>query len=127
MLHATSLTCALASACVLLVANVALAAEDKSPTVPAFTAPVTEDFLRQLDNDQLRIVRQAARGCTGIGKAMRAERNPCVTSSVDKAVDDSKNADLQAFHRALPLADRYDETRSSLVWRSWVTSAPQQP
>jgi len=95
-------------------------AEDPPP-LPAFSQnPVTEDFLRDLDFEQLAILRRAIRGCPKIGR-IRSERDPCVTSSTDRAIADSENPDLIAFHKALHNTDRYDETRSSIVWRSWLT------
>ena len=88
--------------------------------LPAFTqTPVTEDYLRQLNNDQLRILRRALRGCPRIAR-MRAERDPCVTSTTDRAIAESGNQDLLTFHNALPTTDRYDETRSTVVWRAWL-------
>jgi hypothetical protein len=102
------------------------AARPEPPPPPTFAGPVTEDFLRQLDNDQLRLLRRAIRGCpsasAGVGKAIRPERDPCVIASTDKAVADTGNPDLQAFHSALPETERYDENRSSTVWRVWLRS-----
>lgn len=87
---------------------------------PSFTqTPVTEEFLRQLDNEQLRLLRLALRGCAKPG-ALRADGDPCVTLRTDEAVTQSGNPDLEAFHKALPASDRYDETRSSTIWRAWL-------
>jgi hypothetical protein len=100
-------------------------AQPGPPPPPHFErGPVTEDFLRQLDNDQLRLLRRAIQGCpsasVGLSKAVRTERDPCVIASTDRAVADSDNPDLQAFHSSLPDSDRYDENRSSTVWRAWL-------
>lgn len=89
---------------------------------PSFSQPPTEDYLRQLDNDQLRIVRRAIQGCPSstTGRAVIVpERNPCVTSSTDKAVADSGNEDLQSFHEGLRPSDRYDENRTAAAWMNW--------
>lgn len=108
----------IAFASVVLIASIALADD---PPVPAFaTAPVSEELLRQLDNEQLRLLRRAIRGCPSAGKAIRSERDPCVTMGTDRAVADSGNADLVAFHNALRQSDRYDETRTSAAWHRWV-------
>jgi hypothetical protein len=94
------------------------------PPAPHFDRDATEAYLRQLDNDQLRLLRRAIQGCpsasAGLGRAVRTERDPCVISGTDKAVADSGNPDLEAFHSALPETDRYDENRSSTVWRTWI-------
>jgi hypothetical protein len=96
----------------------------QSSTAPTFSQPATEAFLSQLDSDQLHIVRQAVRGCTSPslpgGKSLQPERNPCVISSTDKGVADSGNPDLETFHQALPANERYDEHRSTGVWRVWL-------
>jgi len=111
----------LAAAAAIAIATPAIAQQPLAP--PTFSAPPTEEFLRQLDNDQLRIVRRAGRGCPSnnlAGKSIKSERDPCVISSTDKAVADSGNPDLQAFHRALPDSERYDENRPTTVWLGWA-------
>ncbi|MBL8781676.1 MAG: hypothetical protein JNL06_12135 [Alphaproteobacteria bacterium] len=112
----------LATAAALLLAIPAFAEQPLGS--PTFSAPPTEQFLRDLDNQQLRIVRNASRGCPsptlGAGKTIKPERNPCVIASTDKAVADSNNPDLQAFHEALPASARYDEQRPSTVWLGWA-------
>ncbi|MFM9862590.1 MAG: hypothetical protein ACKVRO_03185 [Micropepsaceae bacterium] len=91
---------------------------------PMFDQDMNEQSLRELDNDQLRLLRRAIRGCAGsaAGVAIRAKRNPCVTASTDRAVEDSGSDDLASFHFALPENQRYDENRSSTVWRTWLTA-----
>jgi hypothetical protein len=106
------------------VALITTALAQTPPAAPAFSRAPDEKFLSDLDSQQLRIVRQASRGCpqinVGPGKAIRQERDPCVTSTTDKAVADSGNPDLQAFHAALPEQDRYDEHRPTTVWQAWL-------
>ena len=72
-----------------------------APT-PRFSTPVvTEDFLRDLDLEQLRscVARsEAARLSAG---RLKNERDPCVTMATDKAIADTKNADLITFHEDL--------------------------
>jgi hypothetical protein len=111
----------LAATATLMLATPAIAQQPLAP--PTFSAPPTEEFLRQLDSDQLRIVRRAVRGCPSnnlAAKSIKSERDPCVIASADKAVADSGNPDLQAFHRALPDSERYDENRASTVWLGWA-------
>lgn len=102
------------------------AAAAKADQLPqrAFDQSMTEQSLRELDNDQLRLLRRAIRGCAGStgGVAIRAKRSPCVIASTDRAVEDSRREDLQSFHYALPESQRYDESRSSTVWRAWLTA-----
>jgi len=93
---------------------------------PTFSAPPTEQFLRDLDNEQLRMVRNASRGCptNNFGaNSIKRERDPCVISSTDRAVAASNNPDLQAFHQALPPSARYDEQRPSTVWLGWAVKS----
>lgn len=101
----------------------AAAAADQLPH-PAFDRNMTEQSLRELDNDQLRLLRRAIRGCAASagGVAIRAKRSPCVIASTDSAVEGSRNDDLASFHFALPESQRYDENRSSTVWRAWLTA-----
>jgi hypothetical protein len=110
-----------ATAAALAIAAPAIAQQPLAP--PTFSAPPTEEFLRQLDTEQLRIVRRAVRGCpsNNLGaKSIKSERDPCVIASSDRAVADSGDPDLQAFHRALPDSERYDENRASTVWLGWA-------
>jgi hypothetical protein len=100
--------------------SVALPAFASDP--PVFSQRPTEEYLRQLDNAQLRLVRRAVQGCPSstTGRAViRPERNPCVTSATDKSVAEAGDADLQAFHDGLRPTDRYDETRTSAAWINW--------
>jgi len=93
---------------------------------PTFSAAPTEQFLRDLDNQQLRMVRNASRGCptNNFGaNSIKRERYPCVISSTDRAVAASNNPDLQAFHQALPPSARYDEQRPSTVWLGWAVKS----
>lgn len=113
----------LASAAVLTLSGAVLA--DNYPP-PSLSKGASEDYLRELDNEQLRLLRLATRSCPNIsanvGKAVSRERDPCVMASTDKAVHDSGNPDLEAFHSALPQSERYDENRTSTAWRIWVKS-----
>lgn len=88
---------------------------------PTFSqTPVTEEFLQQLDEEQLRTLRSILKGCARPGALRAASDDPCVTSRTDEAILKSGNPDLEAFHRALPPSARYDQTRSSTAWRGWV-------
>jgi hypothetical protein len=114
-------TLILASAAVLTLSSVAFA--DTYPP-PSLSKEATEAYLRDLDNEQLRLLRLASRSCpnvsTQVGKAISRERDPCVIASTDKAVLDTGDPDLEAFHAALPQSERYDENRTSTAWRIWV-------
>lgn len=104
------------------VAVLAVALPAIAETGPRFSQPPTEEYLRQLDNDQLRLLRRSIQGCPSVttGRAViKPERDPCVTSTTDKAVFDSGNADLLAFHEGLRRSDRYDEHRTSAAWMNW--------
>ena len=104
------------------VAVLSIALPAAADTAPSFSQPPTEEYLRQLDNDQLRIVRRAIQGCPSstTGRAViRPERNPCVMSSTDRAVAESGNEDLIAFHQGLKPSDRYDENRTGAAWMNW--------
>lgn len=110
----------LATAAALALVTTAMA---QTPPAPTFSRAADEKFLSDLDSQQLRIVRQASRSCPQISVgpgAVRKERDPCVISSTDKAVADSGNPDLQAFHNALRDSDRYDEHRPTTVWQAWL-------
>lgn len=90
---------------------------------PAFSQPMSESSLRQLDNEQLRIVRRAIQTCPTVAAGrniIRPERNPCVTASTEKAIADTQDADLQAFHKALRQSERYDENRTAASWMAWL-------
>lgn len=91
---------------------------------PAFSRPPTEEYLRKLDTEQLRMVRRAMQQCpsTVAGRTIvRPERDPCVTQSTDRAVAESGDEDLMAFHEGLRPTDRYDENRTSAAWMVWRT------
>src|SRR4029078_7754910 len=87
---------------------------------PAFAAdygrdplPRDESSLQRLNAEQLRILRRAWRlgGQQQLPGPLKAERNPCGHASTDKAIADSDDPALEAFHAALPDSDRYDEYR----------------
>src|SRR5262245_55935420 len=84
--------------------------------------PHNESALQQLNVEQLRVVRRASRLCaqTAPSVPIKAERNPCVIASADKAIMDSDDPALQAFHWALPDNERYDEYRTDTVWRAFL-------
>ena len=87
---------------------------------PTFSKmPPTEAFLRQLDNEQLAILRTAAKGCANPG-ALTGQASACVIMRTDEGVMKSGNPDLETFHKALPLNMRYDESRDDTLWRAWA-------
>jgi hypothetical protein len=93
----------------------------RAQDAPTFSqSPVTEQYLQQLDEEQLRTLRSVLQGCAKPGGLRASSDDPCVTSRTDEAILSAGNPDLEAFHRALPPSARYDETRSSTAWRSWL-------
>jgi len=90
--------------------------------------PRDEKSLRELNAEQLRIVRRSSRLCaqTTGHLPIKAERNPCVITSTDNAIADSDNPALQAFHAALPANERYDEYRTDTIWRSYLVEEPAE-
>ena len=98
----------------------AFAAPMRSPIFD--TGPATEARLRELDNAQLRLLRRAVRSCVPPSSVhpINPERDPCVIASADNAVESSGDSDLKTFHRSLPMNARYDENRSTIVWRAWL-------
>jgi hypothetical protein len=101
------------------IAGLCLAPLARADQLPAFSQAPTEAFLRQLDTQQLEILRVALRSCGLVG-ARRVDRNPCVIMRTDEGITQAGNPDLAAFHRRLVPKDRYDETRSSVVWLNWA-------
>jgi len=88
--------------------------------------PRNETALRELNAQQLRILRRASRLCaqTAPSIPIKAERNPCVIASTDKAISDTGDEALEAFHAALPDNERYDEYRADTTWRAFLVSDP---
>lgn len=87
--------------------------------------PRDEVSLRELNSQQLRIVRRASRLCASSPVAViRPKRNPCVFLLADKAVADSGNPALVAFHWVLPAYERYDEYRMDTDWRAFLVEIP---
>ncbi len=101
------------------------------PAAETHTAPdaVTltheRDALRALNAEHLRIVRRAANLCAGPSTSSAGRINSladfaCVMSLTDKAVAESGNSQLQAYHAALPQPARYDQDRSATYWMRMV-------
>jgi hypothetical protein len=89
--------------------------------------PRDEASLRDLDNQQLRIVRRAGAMCFHSGEGgflanTSVRGRACIMSLADHAVADSQNPALQAYHQALPLQARYDENRPGYYWQRLIAS-----
>lgn len=110
----------LVAAALLLCATPAFAQSGRDPL------PHDEQSLRELNSEQLRMVRRASRMCSQnvVGTAIKAERNPCVIAATDNAIADSDDPALQAFHAALPDNERYDEYRTDTTWRAFLVDEP---
>ena len=80
--------------------------------------------LRELDSQQLRIVRRAGAQCWHSGEGGFRSRGvrsrACVISGTESAIRSSDNPSLMAFHQALPFFARYDEYRSAYYWQRLV-------
>lgn len=75
----------------------------------------TPDQLRSLNNDHVRIVRQAQRVCSVgpfTGVVRRNHSNGCITGEVERHVRSVENANMLTFHQTLPLRYRYSSERS---------------
>jgi len=78
---------------------------------PAFS----DDQLRALHMQHVRIVRQASRACSANfhrGFMRHNHRNACVIGDVERHVRFLDDPDLLKFHRMLPLRRRFDAQRS---------------
>jgi hypothetical protein len=86
--------------------------------------PRDEVSLRELDSQQLRIVRRAGAQCWHSGEGGFSSRGvrsrACVISGTDGAIRTSDNPALMAFHQALPFNARYDEYRPAYYWQRLV-------
>ena len=82
--------------------------------------------LRDLDSQQLRIVRRAGAMCWHSGdggfRSRGVRSRACVIGTTDSAIRSSDNPALQAFHQALPFFARYDEYRSAHYWQRLVAA-----
>lgn len=75
----------------------------------------SEDGLRALNFEHVRIVRQASRVCAASsqwGFARYNHRNPCVIGDVERHIRFLEKPELLAFHQTLPLRRRFDAQRS---------------
>jgi hypothetical protein len=86
--------------------------------------PRDEASLRDLDSQQLRIVRRAGAQCWHSGQggftSRSAASRACIIGSTESAVNSSDNAALYAYHNALPFNARYNEYRPAYYWQRFV-------
>ncbi len=82
--------------------------------------------LRDLDAQQMRIVRRAGAMCWHSGdggfRSRGVRSRACVISTTEGAVRGSDNPALAAFHQALPFNARYDEYRPAYYWQRLVAA-----
>lgn len=110
-----------------LVSSVLLtpAMADEPRAYDAAALPRDEQSLRDLDNEQLRIVRRAGAQCahSGEGNFGGYRNSPrgraCIIGLVEAAVKSSESAALIAYHNWLPFPARYDEQRL-VYWQKLV-------
>ena len=92
--------------------------------------PNDKAAMQALNSQHLKILRRAVRACSMFSPGTLAVRfhhgNPCVISDVERAVRQSDDASLLAFHQALPLTDRYDERRSWVAVRRLMDRRPAE-
>lgn len=75
----------------------------------------SKDQLRSLNNEHVRIVRQAERVCSVgpfTGVVRRTQNKGCITGEVERHVRSVGDANLLTFHQTLPLRYRYSSERS---------------
>jgi hypothetical protein len=86
--------------------------------------PRDEASLRDLDSQQLRILRRAGAQCwhSGQGGFMSrgAQSRACIIGQAESAVNSSDNEALHAYHNALPFNARYNENRPAYYWQRFV-------
>lgn len=78
-------------------------------------ATYSDEALRTLNSEHVRIVRQASRVCAANvawGFARYNHRNPCVIADVERHIRFLEKPELLAFHQMLPLRRRFDAQRS---------------
>jgi hypothetical protein len=103
----------------------AVAAAEPGPYAAAL--PHDEASLRDLDNQQLRIVRRAGAQCfhsgeRGFLRNRSAQARACIIGLTENAIKTSDNPTLQAYHQALPFQARYDEYRAGYYWQRFVAA-----
>jgi len=116
---------AIVSAAVLAVALAGSAAAGPAPVAYQPGAfPRDEASLRDLDSQQLRIVRRAGAQCWHSGeggfRSRGAASRACIIGLTENAVRNSENEPLQAYHNALPFNARYNEYRPAFYWQRFV-------
>lgn len=86
--------------------------------------PRDEASLRDLDSQQLRIIRRAGAQCWHSGQGGFMSRSPqsraCIISGAEQAINSSDNPALQAYHNALPFNARYNEARPAFYWQRMI-------
>jgi hypothetical protein len=103
------------------------AASADTPAPDLSALPRDEASLRDLDNQQLRIVRRAGAQCWHSGElGFRNNRSTraraCIISLTENAIRSSDDPSLQAYHQALPFNARYDEYRPGYYWQRFVVA-----
>ena len=86
--------------------------------------PRDETALRALETKHRRLLRLAERQCADVAGGGSAERNPCIISTVERGVSNADDAQLAAFHAALPFQVRYDPNRRPDAWRYPLRAMP---
>lgn len=84
--------------------------------------PHSKEALRELNSEQIRIVRRAANLCAGAAASTGLKDQACVISMVDDTVAKSDDPELIAFHYAIPTNQRYDRLRSNIYWQNLVSN-----
>ncbi len=86
--------------------------------------PRDETSLRDLDSQQLRIVRRAGAQCWHSGeggfRSRSATARACIIGLTENAIRSSESEPLQAYHNALPFHVRYSEYRPAYYWQRFA-------
>lgn len=73
--------------------------------------PAEKEALLDLDGQQIRALRNSVRHCNDLNRSNH-QQTACVFLDADRAMRQSANAALKAYHFALPRSMRYDEARN---------------
>ena len=73
--------------------------------------PSDKEALVELDQQQVRALRNSVRHCDDVGRADHSG-TPCVFLDLDRVMRQNEEPALRAYHFALPRSMRYDEARN---------------
>src|SRR5690606_15101752 len=74
--------------------------------------PADKAALQELDKEQTRALRASVRHCNDLARSNH-QQTACVFLDADRAMRQTEDPALRAYHFALPRSMRYDEARNS--------------